>query len=72
MKETIIDVLGNGIWDVGEHHGKIKRAAIEKLTKAVDSVEDDKSETCQVCAGEGRVIIRDGKRWPASWVKGFK
>jgi len=34
--------------------------------------EDDKSEICQVCAGEGRVIIRDMKRWPASWVKGFK
>ena len=45
MKETIIDVLENGIWDVGEHHGKIKRAAIEKLTKAVE----EKMSCCQYC-----------------------
>ena len=71
MKKTIIDVLENGIWAVGEHSGKIKRDAIEKLTKAVEAI-DDESEMCQVCAGEGRVIIRNMKRWPASWVKGLK
>ena len=41
MKETIIDVLENGIWDIGEHHGKIKKAAIEKLTKAVKDANNE-------------------------------
>ena len=41
MKETIIDVLENGIWDIGEHHGKIKRTAIEKLTKAVKDANNE-------------------------------
>lgn len=38
------------------------------LDASQPNVEAD-TELCIVCMGEGRVIIRDGKRWPASYRK---
>ena len=36
IEHCIIDVLENGIWDIGEDQGKIKCWAIKKLSKAVN------------------------------------
>lgn len=38
LEQAIIDILGNDIWDVDHNHGKIKRTAIERLSKLVEHI----------------------------------
>lgn len=44
LEQAIIDILENDIWDVDHNHGKIKRTAIERLSKLVEHIYEEKQD----------------------------
>ena len=41
LKNTLIDIIENDIWDVNHDYGKIKRTAIVRLSKIVEHMSKD-------------------------------
>ena len=41
LENCTVNIFENGIWDIGEGHGKIKRWAIEELSEIASNISQD-------------------------------